>query len=59
MAAATISKRKGVATKQGWLLCRVPEQRRLYGTYVSDIIGNLYQIARTCLQTLMTLPAPS
>ena len=32
-------------------LCRVPEQQHLYGTYVSDITGSLYQTARTYSQT--------
>ena len=54
-------KRKGAATIQGrpLNLCRVPEQQCLYGTYVSDVTGNLYQIARTCLRKLMALPEPS
>ena len=36
----------------------VPQQWCLYGTYVSDVTGNLYEIVRTGLQTLMALPAP-
>ena len=28
-------------------LCREPEQLCLYGTYISDVTGDLYQIART------------
>ena len=54
---ATI-KQKGEATKRGrpLNLCRVPEQWRPYGTYISDVTGNLYQTATTCSQTLTALP---
>ena len=46
----TFSNQKGAVIKQGWPLnlCRVPEQRHLYGNYVSDITQNIFQIARTC-----------
>ena len=67
IAAATItfSKRKCVAaTKQVKLLYEaaikplwgIKQQRLLYGTYVSDVTGNLHHIAITCSQTLMALP---
>ena len=46
---------KSAVTILGWPLnlCRVPEQQCLYGTYVSDVTGNQYHIAITCLQKLM------
>ena len=68
MATATVSfsKRKGVATKRGWYYTRVAiktfysiEQHRLYGTYVSDVTGDLYQVAGTCFQTWMALSTSS
>ena len=34
-------------------LCRVCKQQHPYGIYVSDVTGNLYQIARTYSWTLM------
>ena len=53
-----LSMQKGMATKQEQLLyekwplikpLQSTEECHLYGTYVSDVIGDLYQIARTCL----------
>ena len=68
MATATISfsKWKSVATKRGGYYTRVTikpfysiEQHRLYGTYVSDVTGDLYQVAGTCLQTWLALSISS
>ena len=37
----------------------VPKRWHLDGTYVLDVIGNLYQIERICSQTIMALLEPS
>ena len=34
----------------GLNLCRVPKQWHLYGTYISDVTGDLHQIAITCCE---------